>query len=240
MNIVPKNVLKYRSQKSMMKYEGAPSFTATRWTRPGTSARRFFFELPELAFPFIEYSFYWDERGDGFRTVFEQLADHPPAAVPHSNSFIDGDAPHGAAAHKSSTHTNTGAPRYRIPGKGKKILIQLFFFCFLYPATSLSSFSIYAVVLGGRFAMDTTFQKRRSRIKFEKIIKPLSSLHLYLSCADRGCNHGKIKTIFQALPYSEIQVPSWIPRHQNKWEFTRFCYDHTETLFPALPYLGKK
>ena len=240
MNIVPKNVLKYRSQKSMMKYEGAPSFTATRWTRPGTSARRFFFELPELAFPFIEYSFYWDERGDGFRTVFEQLADHPPAAVPHSNSFIDGDAPHGAAAHKSSTHTNTGAPRYRIPGKGKKILIQLFFFLL-----SISGY-VPIIILDLRSRSWRTFRhghnisEKTFSYKVWKIIKPLSSLHLYLSCADRGCNHGKIKTIFQALPYSEIQVPSWIPRHQNKWEFTRFCYDHTETLFPALPYLGKK
>lgn len=87
MNIVPKNVLKYRSQKSMMKYEGAPSFTATRWTRPGTSARRFFFWTPRISIP-VHWIFFLLRRtgrrfSDGFwaagrpptgrRATFEQL-----------------------------------------------------------------------------------------------------------------------------------------------------------------------
>ena len=172
MNIVPKNVLKYRSQKSMMKYEGAPSFTATRWTRPGTSARRFFFWTPRISIP-VHWIFFLLRRtgrrfSDGFwaagrpptgrRATFEQLHRRWCPTWSRSAQIIH------THKHRRTTLQNS---RQR-----EKNPYPVVFFCFLYPATSLSSFSIYAVVLGGRFAMDTTFQKRRSRIKFEKSSNP--------------------------------------------------------------------
>lgn len=240
MNIVPKNVLKYRSQKSMMKYEGAPSFTATRWTRPGTSARRFFFWTPRISIP-VHWIFFLLRRtgrrfSDGFwaagrpptgrRATFEQLHRRWCPTWSRSAQIIH------THKHRRTTLQNS---RQR-----EKNPYPVVFFLL-----SISGY-VPIIILDLRSRSWRTFRhghnisEKTFSYKVWKIIKPLSSLHLYLSCADRGCNHGKIKTIFQALPYSEIQVPSWIPRHQNKWEFTRFCYDHTETLFPALPYLGKK